>query len=574
MRDELEVNLIDDRKELRDSFYYEQEMNDFMSHHEGEQIANDIETLRFMGYDDKMINKVYMLLNPETIERAIDYMTDIDGVMQHDFFENNYKSRDRNLCFICGKTKRFHLDYIPEEFLEDNFDFNDNINNNLDINNNINNNPMKKEVFMCSICYEDMLEDEKEYNSLPCGHFCCAQCWVNYLKTAITEAKVEKIKCIEHKCTEILPEEFILKHIENDPKTVEKYHKFKKRAEIINDPNKKQCPQPDCDSFLQKPKTKIKYVKCENGHDFCFECLRPPHGKQSCEEILEKDFQMWKKGKVIKKCPKCKIYTEKNEGCNHMTCTSCKYQWCWLCEGMYSYNHYSQGQCNGHQFTKANYISEVKTIPEKKYNNFDYLNRRRDNNYILNNNRFNYNNNRLNNNNNRFNYNNNRFNNNNNRFNYNLNNNNRVQNQIQPRTIIRKKKTNNYFQDDEEQTNCCFSLPSIFRCCLHKINYTEEDIDGHERLRALAIWFFGYLLFFAYQVFNTYIDYTFGSEVTEKFYKKIGYAMALLFFICYQIQFTIIITPFIIICMCYPFFVYKIKMFFSIGKALYFPENN
>ena len=243
-----------------------------------------------------------------------------------------------------------------------------------------------------------------------------------------------------------------------------------------------------------------------------------------------------------------------------MTCTSCKYQWCWLCEGMYSYNHYSQGQCNGHQFTKANYISEVKTIPEKKYNNFDYLNRRRDNNYFLNNNRFNYNNNR--------------FNNNNNRFNYNLNNNNRVQNQIQPRTIIRKKKTNDYFQDDEEQTNCCFSLPSIFRCCLHKINYTEEDIDGHERLRALAIWFFGYLLFFAYQVFNTYIDYTFGSEVTEKFYKKIGYAMALLFFICYQIQFTIIITPFIIICMCYPFFVYKIKMFFSIGKALYFPENN
>ena len=28
-----------------------------------------------MGYDKKMINKVYILLRPENIERAIDYLT-------------------------------------------------------------------------------------------------------------------------------------------------------------------------------------------------------------------------------------------------------------------------------------------------------------------------------------------------------------------------------------------------------------------------------------------------------------------------------------------------------------------
>ena len=33
---------------------------------------------------------------------------------------------------------------------------------------------------------------------------------------------------------------------------MEKYKKFKKRAEIIKDKNKKLCPKPDCDSFLQK----------------------------------------------------------------------------------------------------------------------------------------------------------------------------------------------------------------------------------------------------------------------------------------------------------------------------------
>ena len=532
MKDDLEKILIDENEEngdSRDSDFYENEIKEFMLVHEGEQISNDIQLLRDMGYDNKMINKVYILLHPETIDRAIDYMTEIDGIIQHDFFENHYKLKDRNLCFICGKTKRYHLDYIPEEFLEDNnfdFNFNDDDDNNINI--NVNNDiKEKKEVFMCNICYEDLLEEEKEYNSLPCKHFCCTQCWINYLKTSITEAKVEKIKCIEHKCPQIIPEEFILKHIENDPKIVEKYQKFKKRAEIINDPNKKQCPHPDCDSFLEKPKSNKKYVQCQNGHEFCFNCLRPPHGRKTCEQILEKDFQIWSKDKVIKKCPKCKIYTEKNEGCNHMTCTSCKYQWCWLCEGMYSYNHYSQGQCNGHQFTKANYISEVKKKPEPKKNSL---------------------------------------------INRNINNRPHYNRDINLLPSRRRKR--NYFEDDEEQTNCCCSLSTVFFTCFHKINYIEVDIDGNERFMALIIWFFGYFLFFAYQHYNSHEDITlYMNEMPSNIYRLIGYVISFLFFICYQIAFTIIITPFIIVCMFYPFFVYKIKMFFSIGKANYFKYN-
>ena len=90
------------------------------------------------------------------------------------------------------------------------------------------------------------------------------------------------------------------------------------RANIINDPNKRQCPEPDCDSYLEKINDN-NYVKCKKGHEYCFECLRNPHGNSSCDEFLEKKLLIWKKDKRVKRCPKCKIYTEKNEGCNHMT---------------------------------------------------------------------------------------------------------------------------------------------------------------------------------------------------------------------------------------------------------------
>jgi hypothetical protein len=42
---------------------------------EGKSIKADIELLCNMGFDRKMVNKVYLLLSPESIERAVDYMT-------------------------------------------------------------------------------------------------------------------------------------------------------------------------------------------------------------------------------------------------------------------------------------------------------------------------------------------------------------------------------------------------------------------------------------------------------------------------------------------------------------------
>ena len=481
---ELLVDDIDIKKSesgFRDTQGIENEMQSFMKTEEGEKIKADIELLNNMGYEKTMINKVYILLHPENIERAIDYMTETNGIYQHNFFESHNPKKDLGLCFICKKPKRNHLDYIPEDLLfdiivEEVQNNNDSFRFSIDDigKDSIKNENKKLILNECNVCFDEVQDEEKKFNALPCGHICCTQCWLNYLKTLITEAKVEKIKCVDHQCKEIISEDFILKHINEDQKLVEKYQKFKKRAEIINDPNKKQCPNPDCESFLEKS-SKTNYVKCQNGHEYCFECLKPPHGKSRCDEIMEKDFMKWKKHKRVKRCPRCKMYTEKNEGCNHMTCISCKYQWCWLCEGAYSYGHYNSGKCQGHQFTRADNVKQAR------------------------------------------------------------------------RRI------------------CCISLHTCFPCFFKKVNRTlNVEYLWLAYLCIFLYWFFGFFIFAGYSILD-FADHKISFDWSEKLFYVFGFAIVISLFVCYQIIFTCLLTPFILLAIVYPPFLDNIASFFNIN---------
>ena len=140
---------------------------------------------------------------------------------------------------------------------------------------------------------------------------------------------------------------------------------IKKRKKMLEQSDKfKFCPFPDCEGYAEK-KGKDKYVKCNFGHEFCFECGNPPHGKKKCEDMLDKEFEKWRSQKIVKRCPCCRMWTEKNEGCNHMTCVECRFQWCWLCQKPYTYNHFSQGSCNGLQFYKETDEKKIKAKLEE-----------------------------------------------------------------------------------------------------------------------------------------------------------------------------------------------------------------
>ena len=482
--EEVEENLVD---QSRNTTLIDNELENFLETNEGQNIKADIDLLNEMGFDKKMINKVYILLRPANLERAIDYMTEINGRYQHDFLAST-KPNEKNLCFICKKPKQYHLDYIEDDLLN---------NNEHDIMNKEDNNLIKDDYpdGECELCFEEIYHKDKEKNTIPCGHLYCNHCWFNYLKTLIIESRVDNIKCMNQYCYDYISEEFILNHLSEDKNLIEKYKRFRKRLEIFKDPNKNICPNPDCESFLQKSEL-TKYVECEFGHKYCFECLKPPHGNKSCDKNIDTKFMKWKEGKRVKKCPRCQIFTEKNEGCNHMTCVNCKYQWCWLCEGPYKYGHYDSGKCAGHQFTKADNLDEIPKI-NKSYNNYD----------------------------------------------------------------LRIERRGHYF-----------GLHTIFPCYYDSaLDYDIPDITNEiVSLRfviILLMWIFCIMVVFYYKTF-VYFSKNIINRFMSCYFETIEFVIigltGLCLYICYQILFTCILSPFILISFFYHKFFNKIHRFFEI----------
>ncbi|CAF5141144.1 unnamed protein product [Rotaria sp. Silwood1] len=57
------------------------------------------------------------------------------------------------------------------------------------------------------------------------------------------------------------------------------------------------------------------------------------HNGMTCQEYdlsTDDNIRLWLR-KNTKRCPLCHSFIEKISGCDHMTCTICKHQFCWIC---------------------------------------------------------------------------------------------------------------------------------------------------------------------------------------------------------------------------------------------------
>lgn len=81
---------------------------------------------------------------------------------------------------------------------------------------------------------------------------------------------------------------------------------------------------------------------CSCGMIFCYDCGYAWHENEECQQVIDRVFKGYSKSHTVLKCPSCSSLCEKRDGCNHMTCPICRYQWCWLCKQQYRPGHYNR----------------------------------------------------------------------------------------------------------------------------------------------------------------------------------------------------------------------------------------
>ncbi|KAJ0240265.1 E3 ubiquitin-protein ligase ARI11 [Hirschfeldia incana] len=194
----------------------------------------------------------------------------------------------------------------------------------------------------CGICFESYLY--KEIATVFCGHPYCKTCWTSYITEKINNGPgCLMIKCPEPSCYAVVGQDMIdtFITIEEDK---EKYYRYFLRSYVEERRNQiKWCPSPGCVyavDFGAKNGTENYDVTCLCSYDFCWNCSEDAHrpvncdmvSKWSIEYIEHKDYKNMTWIVVnTKPCPNCNCHIEKNQGCNHMTCSICKHSFCWIC---------------------------------------------------------------------------------------------------------------------------------------------------------------------------------------------------------------------------------------------------
>jgi len=195
-----------------------------------------------------------------------------------------------------------------------------------------------------------------------CSHEFCMPCLKSYLENLVRECNIGKLKCLEYECREIISNEIAHQVLDED--TYKKFLRFRQSIEIDKNPDLLWCPGPGCETVLKKSQLKKERLKSGNwscktcNQEICSRCFLVAHPSKKCPQSNESAFRMWAaSGSGVKNCPNCRARTEKNDGCNHMTCHRCRNNWCWICGQTINELHYEQTRiftgCPGLQFVGA-----------------------------------------------------------------------------------------------------------------------------------------------------------------------------------------------------------------------------
>jgi len=202
-------------------------------------------------------------------------------------------------------------------------------------------------TFLCPVCYENVaLRSGKVVAACnDTAHRTCHQCMQIYFKGRIEDGRVEELfcpvgvsagKCGELETAAVASTDEVASLLADQPDVVRKLHLFAaKRA----DEDLRECPA--CRKLCKPDRIEGRpqaEMKCSGeggcGAEFCFYHSWAHRQDGNCKAYEARLIRETRANASVfgtKSCPRCNFETEKNGGCNHMTCQHCKCDWCWIC---------------------------------------------------------------------------------------------------------------------------------------------------------------------------------------------------------------------------------------------------
>jgi len=213
----------------------------------------------------------------------------------------------------------------------------------------------------CEICLDEDGFDADEMIGMPCGHEFCETCWYGFIANALEKGPLcVRESCPQAGCKELITEEEVERAA---PDLLPKFETYQLRSFVETYGMTRWCPGPGCEQVAVAPGSGGVFAdaggvascnKCETC--FCLKCGEEPHAPVTCKDLAmwqekcrnESETANWILANT-KPCPKCSSRIEKNQGCNHMTCSGCRYEFCWICMGNWTEHGANTGgyyKCN------------------------------------------------------------------------------------------------------------------------------------------------------------------------------------------------------------------------------------
>lgn len=302
----------------------------------------------------------YSVLNKEELraqrQKAIDAVTSVLGIP------------DEEAARVLRKYK-WDVSRVHEEWFADT----DAVRESVGLLDEVPSTSQGKQEATCSICFDNFRS--KDMLSASCGHLFCKDCYKGYLNEHISSGPAcLDLRCPIPGCKACVPVEIVHKVCAKE--MVAKYEEFALRSFIDDNRKVSWCTGGGCENAIycrvDRGSEDALDVICNCGASFCFNCKEEAHRPVQCDTVkkwitknsAESENLNWIMANT-KPCPKCHRPIEKNQGCMHMTCSQCRFEFCWLCSGAWAEHGERTGgyyACNRYDSAKrkGDYDDETK----------------------------------------------------------------------------------------------------------------------------------------------------------------------------------------------------------------------